>query len=50
MTQGFFADTRRLTVTAILRHIMENGNNERTPSAVANMGMLLVGDSVVRTQ
>ena len=48
-TQGFFADTHRLTVTPILGLILEHRNIERTANAVADMEMLLVGD-VVRNQ
>ena len=34
-TQGFFADTHRLTVKAILRLILEHRTNERIANAVA---------------
>ena len=48
--QGFFADTHRLTVTAIIGHMLEHRNNEKIANAVADKEILLVGDVVVRTQ
>ena len=48
--QGFFADTHRLTVTAIIGHMLEHRNNEKNANAVADKEILLVGDVVVRTQ